>query len=202
MRYALVLVSVLLAPALAGAQEPTTAYYLDAGASFPIGDTYDAWEPGFNVGGGIELPWTRTLRLRTELNYNRFPLDGDAFTGAVDIPVEVDGGDFSSFTAMGLLQYLLPASGRTIQPYLLGGLGYWRESIEDFTLRFAGNVERLEGGTDNGVAGAVGAGASIPVGQFTAIFLEGRYVLGWDFGDPPDLDTSYLPVKIGISIVP
>lgn len=204
----LVLISAgLLLPPAAHAQERSTTLFLDAGPSFPVGDTYDLHSTGFAIGGAVEMPWTRSLAIRGDLNYNRFGLDDDEVLGRVGVPtgsdVELNGGEVSVLTALAVLVYRIPVSqDARLRPYLSAGLGYWRQALGDLTVRTSTGSETQRGTSDNGVAGALGAGLEVPFTEAMGFFVEGRYVVGWDFGDPPDVDDSHVPLRLGIAFTP
>lgn len=207
MRRVAVLASMFLLAAFSAldAQETPTTVYLNGGTSVPAGAILDDWKAGFNVGGGLEFPWTRRLRIRADVDYNHFGPDGEDLFA---LPVEIEGYDRSTLSLMALMRFTPFPSDRTIQPYLLAGGGYWRDTLEPLVAGDAsGTTRQLGGGTDEGLVTALGAGFSLSLGESNRVvpFVEGRYMIG---ATPPSLsewaemDRTYFPVKIGISIVP
>lgn len=200
-----------LLPGLSRAQQETgrRAFFLDAGPVFPVGADFelfgfDLYGTGFTVGGGMEWSWVEPFSLQAELDYHRMFFDEGALLDAVGVPdflVEAEGGALNMVTLLGVLKYHLLGPDRQVRPYLLGGLGYRLLNASDLVVRDVLGIEeeRIEGGTDNGVAGVLGAGLRIPVGDGVALFGEGRWLIGWDLEESLDLDESYLPLRAGVS---
>lgn len=194
------LAMVMALPAVASAQGfgrsgSGIGIFAAAGPALPTGDLADGWDWGLDVGGGISIPLGSTLQLRGEVNYDRFLLDKENF----GIPDDVDGGDATSLTVLGTLKLPLRMQGQSWTPYLVGGGGYMRLSVDDI----AGVNPDVH---DDRAAAAVGAGADFPLGASNwAFFVEGRYVIGFghddaEFGELKN--ENFVPIKIGLSLRP
>lgn len=149
----------LLAPAEAAAQP-----YADPGTGAGLlGFVYrppDAAGPTFLGGAQVLTRFTGVLGVELFIGYgsSRYEQDGATVLGVRQLPVQ-----FS------VLAYLLP-NGR-VQPYLLGGVGYYR--IWD---TWEGPRAAQGKSIENKVGFHAGAGIDVRTGRAFSIRLEGRYV--------------------------
>jgi hypothetical protein len=111
----LTLLAILVAPVVASAQVRLMA---GGGLSTPIGDFGDAAEAGWHLTGGMQLGVpTIPIALRGDGAYHSF---GQASSAP---SVDMLGGTLS-------LVFNLPGVG--LVPYLLGGVGAYRTTVEGF----------------------------------------------------------------------
>jgi Outer membrane protein beta-barrel domain len=169
------------------------------------GNISDRLNTGWNAGGSAGINFNSIFSTSLRFNYNRVGVDS-ALLRAVGTP---DGhGNIWSLTLDPKLQF---ASRGRLRPYVVGGFGYYRRTV-DFTQPvlvralffdpFFGffnalvtedlTVKRV---TKGGVGGNLGAGFDIKLGDSgVKIFSEARY----EYGDTGDIPTRMIPVRFGL----
>jgi len=141
-------VGLLLVVPTARAQIPSPIIGVGAGPAFPLGDTHDSYNTGYNVlvFGGLDL-------------------------GLVPLQVRVDGSlahlspqGFSGHDNLwsGTANLVYKISAPIVSPYIIGGMGYY------YT-----NVDASTSGSKFGLNGGVGVTLHIPV--LFGVFAELRY---------------------------
>ncbi|MFL5574637.1 MAG: hypothetical protein ACJ79S_01480 [Gemmatimonadaceae bacterium] len=173
---------------------------LAGGATFPVSDTKDGWDTGWNirVPFGWEQPG-RVYALNFDVQYDQ--LNGkDVNAGLPVLPTTITYKDLKIWS--GMLDLVLRApfgAERRSSVYVLGGPGihYVRDfprGVDNF-----GSPGTLTPNYDNtwrfGLNG--GAGVGIGVGKHAELFVEGRYVYVWT----PDNKTQFIPVTGGLKWV-
>lgn len=151
----------------------TVRFGVQGGLSMPTGDFGDVAEMGFLIGGMMDIrPATLPVDFRIDLAYNRWGLDD----GGLDLD-----GSFSGLSLGGNVVVAIPTEG-TVGPYVLGGLGMYRTTIEV--------EDEDESETDLGMQ--LGGGLNFRLSGFET-FVEARYhkIFG-------DTDADFLPIVFGI----
>jgi outer membrane protein W len=149
----------LLAPAAAAAQP-----YADPGTGAGLlGFVYrppDAAGPAFLGGAEILTRFTGVLGVELFVGYgsSRYEQNGETVLSVKQLPVQLSA-----------LAYLLPNS--RVQPYLLGGVGYYR-----IWAAWEGSLAAQGRNIENKVGFHAGAGLDVRAGRSVSIRLEGRYV--------------------------
>jgi len=156
---AAVLILTLLAPAGASGQpyaDPGTG----AGLLGFVSRTPDAAGPTFLGGAQFLTRFTGVLGVELFVGYGscRYDENGTAVLGVQQLPVQLSA-----------LVYLLP--NLRVQPYLLGGVGYYRIwATGEGPLAAQGRT------IENKFAFHAGAGLDFRTGRASSIRVEGRYV--------------------------
>jgi opacity protein-like surface antigen len=156
---AAVLIPPLLAPAGAWGQpyaDPGTG----AGLLGFVSRTPDAAGPTFLGGAQVLTRFTGVLGVELFIGYGscRYEEDGTTVLGVQQLPVQLSA-----------LVYLLP--NLRVQPYLLGGVGYYRIwATGEGPLAAQGRT------IENKFAFHAGAGIDVRTGRAVSIRVEGRYV--------------------------
>lgn len=174
--------AVAAAPAQAQNADDARAvrFGVQAGLSLPTGDFGDAANMGFLVGGTMDLrPASLPVYFRADLAYQRWGLESVDFEG-----FDIDG-NASQISLAGNVVLPFPTEGMA-RPYILGGLGFYRTTLN---LEIEG-VEDDESETDLGFQ--FGGGVQFRLSGFDT-YLEARY---HDVGG--DTDASYIPIVFGI----
>jgi hypothetical protein len=142
-----------------------------AGASIPTGDLGNAVDVGYNITGMLELsPPTLPVGFRLEGAYNAFNFKGG-------------GGSWKESAAIGNVLWSMPSTG--IKPYLIGGIGYYRET---------GTVAGIGSGSANHFGFNAGAGVKLPLTGFET-FIEARY---HRISENSGNSASFVPITFGI----
>lgn len=175
-----------------------------AGFTTLTGQISNRLDNGWGVTGGIGYLFTRDFEADVQVGYNGFGVT-NSFLRQVGEP----GGDAHvwSFTVDPKIR-LTP--GRQVDPYLIGGVGYYRRTIT-FTAPtaipvvffdpFFGFISGLAPGdvvlsdiTQDGVGGSFGAGFEVKLGDSAAkFFTEVRY----HYADTGNIATRMIPVSFG-----
>lgn len=169
---ALVAAAAALVLSATSAQAQSFSVGVGGGATLPMGDFNDGaklgWHGMANVGYGLPSG----LGFRGEFFYGQNNLDG------VDGKAKLSGG-------MASLTYDIQSAGG-IKPYVLGGVGYHKVTID---------VTGLGSGDDSAISFGGGAGLKFKAGSDANFFVEARYInIGTEGGS-----TAYIPVSAGIS---
>ncbi len=182
-------------------------YTFEAGGGFtpPVGRISQRLNSGWNLGAGAGVNLTNAFSLSAHYMYNGFGVNR-GILAAFGAP----GGDAHvwSLTAEPRLQL---GVGR-FAPYLVGGVGYYRRTINFtqpvvtgttffdpfFGLLVPGLVganQVLGSSTNGGIGGSLGAGLSFGLGHGGAkFFTEARY----HYADTGRTPTRMIPVTFGI----
>lgn len=170
--------------ASAEAQETMTArpvkFGLAAGASMPLGDLGDGVGVGWHAQGSVQFGLAALpVGLRADVTYH-------GLTG------ENNGPDLNILS--GTLNAQLSMAGLVAQPYLIGGLGFYRGDVGE--TRIGNTVFDPEATTDFGLN--IGVGTQFNLSGFTT-FLEARYhyVLS-DDDTEGGYNYTFLPISFGI----
>ena len=158
----------------------------------------DYWKSGFNFGAALEYPLSPKVIFQGCLNYNRFPLNEDQFLsedGLSGLDISIDGGAASIITVSGNLKAPLSIQGSSVSPYLVGGLGIFRLSVSDITVRYQGQSGRVDGASETALLFIFGTGLDFTISPKVNMFFEIKYGIGVTEGE----STKYFPVKIGLS---
>jgi opacity protein-like surface antigen len=166
--------------ASAEAQETMSArpvkFGLAAGASMPIGDLGDALGVGWHAQGVVQFGLAALpVGLRADVTYH-------GLTGDDNFP------DLNILS--GNLNAQLSMAGLVAQPYLIGGLGFYRGDYGDTPLPGGGTFDP-EATTDFGIN--IGVGAQFNLSGFTT-FLEARFHNIFGEGESAQL----IPITFGI----
>lgn len=173
---ATLVVAVAAAPAAAQDAAGTRAMQLgvQGGISMPMGDFGDGADMGFIVAGTLGMrPAALPFGLRFDLGYQGWGGEGDV--------------SFSSIHGMGSATFTIPTESG-IRPYVLGGLGVYRMSV-DLPAEFD-EFDVEDSSTDLGIH--FGGGIDIPLSGMSS-YVEARYTNV--FGDG---DASFIPIVFGI----
>ena len=139
------------------------------GASIPQGDFANGVNTGYNANVLVALqPVGMPVGFRLEGGINQFGVKGGG------------NANIAAFTGNVLFNV---ASGPDLAPYVIGGLGYYHESLSG----------SLGGGSENHFGWNAGAGLTIPLTGFKT-FIEARYNRISENGG----STSYIPVSVGV----
>jgi hypothetical protein len=176
----LVIPAALVAIAMLGAASTSEAQVASAlnpvrlgvslGASIPQGDFGTAVSTGYNVGALVALnPVALPIGFRLEGSFNQFGIKGG-------------GGNANIAAFTGNVLYNI-AGGPMLSPYVIGGAGYYHESLSG----------SLGGGSENHFGWNAGAGLNIPLTGFST-FIEARYNRVSETGG----STTYIPISVGV----
>lgn len=141
------------------------------GAAIPQGDFGTAVKTGYNATASVALnPTGLPVGFRIDAGFNQFAVKG------------VGSGNANIFAVTG--NVVLPFSATPmLAPYLIGGGGYYHESLSG----------SLGGGSENHPGFNVGGGVKIPLTGFDA-FVEARYNRVSENGG----STSFIPITVGV----
>ena len=177
-------------------------FLLNGGVSIPTGpDPFkDFWGAGISLGGGggVTLGDSKQPALLVSVDYNRHPIDGDAFLsdlGVSDLGVSLSGGSITLLNLMANLRFNLTPVDAKASPYFIGGVGMFRLSVSDIVATGGGQVitEPIDAAeTKLGIG--FGAGVDINVGENVGLFIEAKYGIGFT----EDESTHHLPIKAGL----
>ncbi len=150
------------------------------GLSMPMGDLGDAVESGFNITGSIYLrPAARTLMFRGDVGYESFSGKGSNSVVGYDLNV-------LSFTGNVIFPLGMGEGEGSIRPYLIGGGGLYRTSI-DGTGAIGGST------SDTNFGLAAGGGLEFQLAGFST-FAEARFTNVFSDGD----SSRWIPITFGI----
>ena len=172
---AVIAASALTAPTIAHAQTATVLkpvrLGVALGGSLPLGDFGDAVNTGYNATAIVALqPEGMPLGFRIEGGFNQFGF-------------KAGGGNANIFGVTGNALFNV-AGGPALSPYIIGGAGYYHESV-------SGTL--VKGAAENHFGFNIGAGLNIPLTGFDT-FVEARYHRISENGT----STSFVPVTVGI----
>ena len=140
------------------------------GAALPLGDFGQAVNTGYNATATLALqPAGMPLGFRIDAGFNQFGVKGG---GA--------NANITGFTGNAVLPF---ATSYDLGPYVIGGVGYYHESLSG----------TLGSGSENHFGFNAGAGINIPLTGFTA-FIEARYNRVSETGG----STAFVPITVGV----
>ncbi len=212
---ALVLCSLLLIAATVQAQPvigglaPSVQFGIQAdltNANFPgpningsdaLKDVY-----GLGLGGGIHLDVAfAMLSVRLSGDYLKFSPDNDKYQQALNKIIGTAAGQFS-VTGGGISMIsgnlnakmgILPLP--VIKPYLTGGIGLARLSVDDATITQNGVPVHAIGGFSSDTKTMFNVGAGVDVSLGVNLYVEAKYT--WVMTDPTT--STLVPLQIGIT---
>jgi opacity protein-like surface antigen len=215
-RAVLVSLALVLFSAHANAQEESSFHILfNGGYSLPQKpDIFkDVWNNGFNVGGGVGYRFVSWLTVQGLVNYDRFSIDENGVSNlfeeefgvglsGLDLGLDFQGGQISLLSLTGEVKASFVADPSKVSPYVVGGGGVGRLSIDDATvaISFLGErlEETLEGESETKAMATVGGGVDIPIGGRIAVFVEGRYHLVFTSEERTDFAGFRGGVRLGL----
>lgn len=194
--YSTVLVVSVSAAVHAQAPRPVTVG-IAVGATMPISDFANDTKTGYHGAGYLQYePAGGIWGVRGEGSYHRSDFTDEALG---DIGADPDDDITNSITHVGVAAVLLGRGrARTVTPYALGGLGYYRVTVS----ASSGSLSLSESESGFGFNG----GAGIRFGRQVGFFLEARYhqfsITTEDPDDPANSDVKstfrMIPVSIGV----
>jgi opacity protein-like surface antigen len=183
--------------AVTGAQAgivPEPKIFLGGGFAAPVDPAAftDGWGLGYGGRMGLGLGLTPALTIVGAIDYNYFGFDEDAFPS-----VSIDGGDLSTFYLSGEMRLnILAVPGSPVDPYLLGGVGYLRQSLDEPTVTGGSAAFPFSSDAENAFGFHIGGGVQLNLPVFADIFVEALYLVGFRSGD----NTAFIPVRAGVSL--
>jgi opacity protein-like surface antigen len=180
-RLAGVVGALALLPALAMAQDskPISVGVM-GGLSVPVGDLGDGFDSGYNITGSVYLrPGTGRLSFRGDVGYESFGSKGSNSLVSADLNV-------LSVTGNVLFPIGTAAEGG-IRPYLIGGGGLYRTSVD------VESVVGNDSNSSNDLGIAVGGGLEFRLAGFST-FAEARFVNVFGDGN----SSRWIPITFGI----
>ena len=147
---------------------------------------------GFGGGIGLQFHMAPPIMVQTSVDYTTFGLDEEGFRRAMGVSdtASIIGGEVSIlYAAVSLKISLLQASA--VRPYLLGGMGYFRQLQDDIQIDRALVEYNAQDAT--GIHG--GVGVDVSAGPFIDLFAEMVYIVGFTEKDL----TGYFPVRAGLA---
>lgn len=201
----LVFLSSLVATGRVAAQEADSWLLIGAGVSAPVGDDLaHGWKLGWGVGAEVRFdrsPHTRWA-LGADISFHGIDESELRSRGAVPatVPLELDGGTLTTFRLGAGLDVLIGDPVRLLRPYVPLRLNFTRVARGDLRVESPDAAVNNPGEGDSGMGLTFGLG--LDIGRESAVggFVEARYEWAWDFSDPPDLDRTWVPVRIGLII--
>ena len=168
--------------ALAGsaqAQANPIAFGITAGATKAVGDFSNGVDLGYHAGALVQ--WngpTLPVGIRGDVVYHRF-----TFKDATDANESITAG------TVNLVWSFPMEAGSQINPYLIGGVGYYHASFSCGSSCGTGTTSE----SDNKFGVNGGAGVTIPLSGFST-FIEARYHNVFTDGS----STKFIPISVGI----
>lgn len=177
------MVALLMLGGSASAMAQSTALVAfggSGGASFPTGRLGDGGKAGYSLAGHLYLRPSalRNLQFRGDVSFDRWDLTGE--TEGVDEEARVLG-----FVANALYEFPA-ANGSRVRPYLIGGVGAYRQKVSATFGSLSADTEETNVGVQ------VGGGVSFALSGFTT-FLEAKYLTAYS-----SESWSWVPITFGI----
>jgi opacity protein-like surface antigen len=208
----LLLAALLLSPHAYAQGDSQTQVFFNGGYSIPQKpDVFkDAWNNGFNVGGGVGYRLGR-LTFQGLVNYDRFSVNDDGVMNVLTeeigfdptmlgLDLNIQGGNVSVLSVTGEVKVSFVADSGAVSPYVIGGGGLGRVSTDDVTVSLELFGERfqetVESESETKPMATVGGGVDIPIGERAAVFAEGRYQ--WVFTS--DESMGFVTIRGGVRI--
>ena len=166
---------------------------LGAGVTVPSGDYGDAAKNGWVLNPFFEIRLPGPFGLRFSGLWTRSDLD-QGFVADLPTPPSSDqvSGDVDLIGG-GLDATMNFASVPVVKPYIVGGVGWYRQSVSQDVEGVAGEIGDID--ADNTDVGYnIGAGLKVPL-AFLSIFGEVRY---YTVQSPTKQD--FVPITIGVSL--
>jgi hypothetical protein len=148
------------------------------GPSFPVGDTKDFNNTGYNI------------LVFAGLDPGVIPVGGRIDGSYVHFSPKIGSGHNNLWS--GTANLVFKVSAPIVQPYIIGGIGYYYSDVS--ASAFAGNVSFGASGSKFGVNGGVGVTLRIP--QLFGVFGEFRY--HYVLNGPHAI--QYIPLTFGIQL--
>ena len=169
----------LAAPARAQDANPVT-FGLSGGASFPTGRLADGAKTGYSVGGHLYvLPSSLgSLHFRGDVSFDRWDVAG------VDAGVDEDARALG-FVMNAVYEFPMADEGR-FRPYLIGGVGAYRQKVTATFGSLSANREETNVGVQ------VGGGVRFAFSGFST-FLEAKYLTAYSTES-----WNWVPVTFGV----
>jgi len=151
---------------------------ISGGSSFPLGRFGESFDRGYNVGGMVEVAYSRLpAAIRLDAQFNRFE------TQSADVNGDILGiGLNAVLTAKGEMS-------TNARPYLIGGPTWYRLSFG--TADFLGTGA---GGNDNRFGFNAGLGLQFGLSGAKTV-IEGRY----NWVKTRESSISFVPISFGIA---
>ena len=157
---------------------------------------------GLGFGGGIHLDVSfAMLSVRLSGDYLKFSPDNDKYQEALTKIIGTAAGQFS-VTGGGISMIsgnlnakmsILPLP--VVKPYLTGGIGLARLSVDDASITQNGVVTRSIPGFASDTKTMFNVGAGVDVSLGVSLYIEAKYT--WVMTDPTT--STLVPVQIGIT---
>lgn len=194
--YSSVLVAGVSTAAHAQAPRPVTVG-IAVGATMPISDFANDTKTGYHGAGYLQYePAGGIWGVRGEASYHRSDFTDEALG---DIGADPDDDITNSITHVGVAAVLLGRGrDRTVTPYALGGLGYYRVTVSASGGSISSSVSESGFGFNGG--------AGLRFGRAVGFFIEARYhqfsITAEDEDDPlaTEVKSTFrmIPVSIGV----
>jgi opacity protein-like surface antigen len=166
--------------------------FFSSGMSLPTSPRIfkEGWNSGLNMGGGIGYRVAPYCAVVSEVEYSRFILNENwvrqqvaSGMGGLDFGMTTNGGTGTMVSVSGALKLFPIPAANPVSPYVVGGIGYSRASVSDFTglLVIAVSDVAFEipataaGASKSAVTVLLGGGLDIAMSRRIGLFLEGRY---------------------------
>ena len=207
----------MLAAPLVSQAAPPIQILAGAGLATPMApDGFDEqWDAGVDVAAGVSVRLVPRMSIRVVGSWASMPFDERRFAaGIVDeavgtgmppdearqIDTSVSGGEFRQRSLGGELK-LATMAGLPVVPYLFGGVGVTRVSLENATITIRGPdraplVRTVREDRETQRMVTLGAGADFGLWEPVSLFGELRYVVILNDAD----DTGYAVTRGGILI--
>lgn len=166
---------------------------LGAGVTVPSGDYGDAAKNGWVVSPFFEIKLPGPFGLRLSGLWTRSDLD-QGFVEDLPTPPSSDQvtGDVNLIGG-GLDGTLNITAIPVVKPYIIGGIGWYRQSVEQSVEGVGNEIADIdESSTDVGYN--IGLGLKIPV-AFVNLFVEGRY-----YSMQTIREQNFAPIILGVSL--
>ena len=197
-----ILFFIMLIPCSVFAQfDSTSSYYTNAGMSFPSSpDNFsNYWNPGFNLGVGLNTLLTGQFFLQGDFCYHHFGFNKDNFlrnNGVYGYDIQVDGGSAWALNFSINGRMMLNSNPKEISPYLIAGVGLAKISESDLVATYQGVSERAVGISETDLSAGEGGGILFPYGKRNNFFIDLRYMTVFANSD----NISSIVLRFGISM--
>ena len=166
---------------------------LGAGVTVPSGDYGDAAKNGWVLNPFFEIKLPGPFGLRFSGLWTRSDLD-QGFVSDLPAPPSSDqvSGDVNLIGG-GIDGTMNITAIPVVKPYVIGGIGWYRQSVSQDVSGVAGEVGDID--TENTDVGYnIGVGLKVPL-AFLSIFAEGRY-----YSVQSSTKQNFVPITIGVSL--
>ena len=189
-------------PCVALAQfDSTASYFTNAGISFPSSpdNFHNNWNPGFNLGIGLNTIITGQFWLQGDLSYHHFGFNKDNYlrnNGVYGYDIQVDGGSAWALNFSINGRILLNSNPKEISPYLIAGVGFAKISEADIVATYRDISGRAAGISETDLSAGEGGGLVVPYGERNNFFIDLRYMTVFANSD----NISSIVLRFGISM--